>query len=110
MATNEHHEWLKKRDWPAVQDIMCHPDRDVDLIGRKYKERDEHGRLPHHWLAAKAQTHIHIIAYVGIRSASIERALITRDSKGEIISLFSLIPEEAHSLVRRGCSACTLQC
>jgi hypothetical protein len=33
---------------------MRDPDKDVDLLLRKYKERDEHGRLPHHWLAAKA--------------------------------------------------------
>ena len=48
MATNEHHEWLKKRDWPAVQKIfadpnMVDPDRDLDLLLRKYEERDEHG-------------------------------------------------------------------
>ena len=23
---NEHHEWLKKRDWPAVRDVMLDPD------------------------------------------------------------------------------------
>jgi len=43
MATNEHHEWLKKRDWPAVHTAMFHRERDVDLLRRKYKERDEHG-------------------------------------------------------------------
>ena len=113
MPSNEHHKWLKKRDWPAVQDIMCHPDRDVDLIGRKYKERDEHGRLPHHWLAAKAQTHTHMLAYVGVMSIGLNvQALTTRDNKGEtpidiasrsgacaeIIGLLSLTLEEAHSL------------
>jgi len=45
---NEHHKWIKKRDWPAVYGVVLHPERDDDLLGRKYKERDEHGRLPHH--------------------------------------------------------------
>jgi len=68
MATNEHHEWLKKRDWPKVQGAMVDPDNDLDLLARKYKERDEHGRLPHHWMAAKAQTHTHALAGVGVGS------------------------------------------
>ena len=34
MPSNEHHEWLKKRDWPAVESAMGDPD--VDLLGRKY--------------------------------------------------------------------------
>jgi len=50
------------------ENVMCHPESDVDLLKRKYKERDEHGRLPHHWMAAKAQTHTHVLAYVGVRS------------------------------------------
>jgi len=114
MATNEHHEWLKKRDWPAVQGVMLNPmDKDFDLLAKKYKERDEHGRLPHHWMAAKAQTHTHTLAHVGVRSISYNvEALTTRDNKGEtpidiarrsgacaeIISLFSLTPEEVRSL------------
>ena len=65
-ASNEHHKWLKKRDWPAVQNVMRDSDRELDLLRRKYKERDEHGRLPHHWLAAKAQTHTHTLAHVGV--------------------------------------------
>jgi len=88
-------------------------DRDVDLLMRKYKERDEHGRLPHHWLAEKAQTHTHILAYVGGVSINLNpEALTTRDNKGEtpidiahrsgacaeIIGLLSLTPEEADSL------------
>ena len=68
MATNEHHEWLKKRDWPAVQGAMLAHDSDDDLLRRKYKERDEHGRLPHHWMALKAQTHTHALAFVGVQS------------------------------------------
>ena len=113
MPVNEHHQWLKKRDWPAVRDVMFAPDRDDDLLVRKYKERDEHGRLPHHWMAAKAQTHTHALAYVGVQSICYnEEALITRDNKGEtpidiarrsgacaeIIGLLSLTPEEALSL------------
>ena len=113
MATNEHHELLKKRDWPAVQGAMTNPERDVDLLMRKYKERDEHERLPHHWLAAKAQTHTHVLAHVGMGSICLNfKALTTRDNKGEtpldiahrsgacaeIIGLLSLTPEEAHSL------------
>ena len=39
ILSNEHHEWLKKRDWPSVLGAMTHPDRDVDLLRRKYKER-----------------------------------------------------------------------
>jgi len=113
MATNEYHKWLKKRDWLAVRGANFHPDRDVDLIERKYKERDEHGRLPHHWLAAKAQTHTHTLAYVGVDLICLYvDALITRDKEGktpidiarrsgacaEIIGLLSLTPEEARSL------------
>ncbi len=117
MATNEHHEWLKKRDYPAVQDVMLHPNRDLALLARKYKERDEHGRLPHHWMAAKAQTHTHTLADVGVQSICYNlQALTTRDNKGEtpidiarrsgacaeIIGLLSLTPEEAHSLSLEG--------
>jgi len=84
-----------------------------DLLMRKYKERDEHGRLPHHWLAAKAQTHTHALAWVGVESICYnEEALTTRDKEGktpidiarrsgacaEIIRLLSLTPEEARSL------------
>jgi len=113
MPSNEHHKWLKKRDWPAVQGAMVAPDRDVDLLGRKYKERDEHGRLPHHWMAAKAQTHTHDLAHVGVYSIGWNsEALTTRDNKGEtpidiarrsgacaeIIGLLSITPEEARSL------------
>jgi len=111
--SHEHHEWLKKRDWPAVYFAMCHPNRDLDLLRRKYKERDEHGRLPHHWMAAKAQTHTHILAHVGVNSICLNyEALTTRDKEGEtpidiarrsgacaeITSLLSLTPEEARSL------------
>ena len=91
---------------------MTHPKRDLDLLIRKYKERDEHGRLPHHWLAAKAQTHTHALASVGVESIRYNyEALITRDKEGEtpidiargseacaaIIGLLSLTPEEARS-------------
>ena len=68
MGPNEYHNWIKKRDWHAVRNVMLHPDTDDDLLGRKYKERDEHGRLPYHWMAAKAQTHTHALAYVGVTS------------------------------------------
>jgi len=113
MPSNEHHKWLKKRDWPAVHVAMIHPDRILDLLVRKYKERDEHGRLPHHWLAAKAQTHTHVLAWVGVQSIDLNpEALTTRDNKGEtpidiarrsgacaeIIGLLSLTPEEVRSL------------
>ena len=113
MPSNQHHKWLKKRDWPAVQGAMTHPDRDSDLIRRKYKERDEHGRLPHHWRAAKAQTHTHALAFVGVQSICYNyEALTTRDKEGktpldialgsgacaEIIGLLSHTPEEARSL------------
>ena len=112
-----HHKWLKKRDWLAVHDVMLDPDRDVDLLWRKYKERDEHGRLPHHWMAAKAQTHTHTLAYVGVQSICLNlQALTTRDNEGEtpidialrsgacaeIIGLLSLTPEEARSLGGKG--------
>ena len=108
---------IKKRDWPAVDDAINAQDRDLDLIKLKYKERDEHGRLPHHWMAAKAQTYIHALAYVGVESINLNpEALTTRDNKGEtpldiarrsgacaeIISLLSLTPEEAHSLGEMG--------
>ena len=110
---NEHHEWLKKRDWPAVQGVLLDPDSDLDLLMRKYKERDEHGRLPHHWMAAKAQTHTHTLAFVGVQSICLnDEAFTTRDNKGEtpidiarrsgacaeIIGLLSQTPEEARSL------------
>ena len=84
MPSNEHHKWLKKRHWPAVQGAMYHPDRDNDLLLRKYKEGDEHGRLPHHWMAAKAQTHAYTLAGVGVDSICLNNeALATRDNKGE---------------------------
>ena len=117
MVVNEHHKWLKKRDWPAVQGAMLHPDHDLDLLKRKYKERDEHGRLPHHWMAAKAQTHTHILASVGVNSIGFNsEALTTRDKEGEtpidiarrsgacaeIIGLLSHTPEEARSLEWKG--------
>jgi len=68
---------------------MVHPDRNLDLLVRKYKERDEHGRLQSIWLNSEALT--------------------TRDNKGEtplniarrsgacaeIIGLLSLTPEAA---------------
>ena len=59
--------------------------RNVDLLHRSYRERDEHGRLPHHWLAAKAQTQTwHILAYVGVQSIGWNlKALLTRDNKGK---------------------------
>jgi len=113
MTTNEHHEWLKKRDWPAVQGAIFDTERDVDLLRRKYKERDEHGRLPLHWMAARAQTHTHTLAGVGMQSIGYNlQALTTRDNKGEtpidiarrsgacaeIIGLLSLTPEAARSL------------
>jgi len=109
MPSNEHHKWLMKRDWPAVVGAI----NDPDLMERKYKERDEHGRLPHHWMAAKAQTHTHDLASVGVMSICYNyEALTTRDNKGktpidiahrsgacaEIIGLLSLTPEEADSL------------
>jgi len=113
MVSNEHHKWLKKRDWLALQGAMVDPDRDLDLLMRKYKERDEHGRLPHHWMAAKAQTHTHVLADVGVYSIGWNfEALTTRDNKGEtpldiarrsgacaeIMRLLSLTPEEVRSL------------
>ena len=117
MPSNEHHKWFKKRDWPAVEGAMADPDRDVDLLVRKYKERDEHGRLPHHWMAEKAQTHTHDLAFVGVTSICLNyEALTTRDNKGEtpldiasrsgacaeIIRLLSLTPEEVRSLGSMG--------
>jgi len=117
MPSNDHHQWLKKRDWPAVQGEMVGHDRDLDLLRRKYKERDEHGRLPHHWLAAKAQTHTHALAHVGVESIWLNiQALTTRDKEGEtpidialrsgacaeIIGLLSLTPEEVRSLGYKG--------
>jgi len=117
MATNEHHEWLKNCDWPAVDHAILDADRNLDLLRRKYEERCEHGRLPHHWLAAKAQTHTHVLANVGVQSIWLnEEALITRDNKGEtpidiasrsgacaeIIGLLSLTPEEARFLGWKG--------
>jgi len=113
MSSNEHHKWFKKRDWTAIQGAMTHPALDVDLLMRKYKERDEHGRLPHHWMAAKAQTHTHALAHVGVESICYNyEALATRDKEGktpidivsrsgacaEIIGLLSLTPEVARSL------------
>jgi len=99
-TANEHHKWLKRRDWPAVLDVIY---------------GDGHGRLPHHWLAAKAQTHTHYLAFVptGVQSICLnDEALTTRDKKGEtpidiarrsgacaeIIGLLSQTPEEARSL------------
>jgi len=117
MPSNEHHKWLKKRDWPAVEEAMLAHGSDDDLTARKYNERDEHGRLPHHWMAEKAQTHKHALAMVGVQSICYNlQALTTLDNKGEtpldiasrsgacaeIIGLFSLTPEEADSLGGNG--------
>jgi len=92
---------------------MVHLDWNSGLLKRIYKKRDEHGRLPHHWLAEKAQTHTHALAMVGVESIGWNpEALTTRDNKGEtpldiarrsgacaeIIGLLSLTPEEADSL------------
>jgi len=113
MPSNEHHQWLKRRDWPTVEETMLAHDSDDDLLRRKYKERDEHGRLPVHWMAAKAQTHTRVLAYVGVMSIAWNvQALTTRDNKGEtpidiarrsgacaeIIGLLSHTPEEVYSL------------
>jgi len=54
MATNEHHEWLKKSYWPAVLGAMLHPDRtrremsmdDCHIIGSQRKLRHTHMFLP----------------------------------------------------------------
>jgi hypothetical protein len=96
---------------------MLNPGRDVDLLERIYEEVDEHGRLPHHWLAEKAQTHTHTLASVSVWSICLNpEALTTRDNKGEtpidiarrsgacaeIIGLLSLTPEEARSLGLKG--------
>jgi len=77
------------------------------------KEQEKDERLPHHWMAAKAQTHTHTIATLGVDSVCYNpEALTTRDNKGEtpldiasrsgvcaeIIGLLSLTPEEANSL------------
>jgi len=117
MPSNELHKWLKSCDWPAVQDVLFHPDWPLDLLRRKYKEVDEHGRLPHHWMAAKAQTHTHTLALMCLTSIELNyEALTTRDKEGktpidiasrsgacaEIIGLLSLTPEEARSLGAKG--------
>ena len=84
MTSNQHHKWLKRRDWPAVESAMSDPYRDKDLLRSKYKERDEDGRLPHHWMAAKAQTHTHTLASVGVQSICRNpEAITTRDKEGK---------------------------
>ena len=100
MSSSEYHELIQRRDWSAVEAM--------DVVERMSVERDEHGRLPHHWLAEKAQTHTHALAFVGVFSIWLnEEALTTRDNKGEtpldiasrsgacaeIIGLLSLTPE-----------------
>jgi len=117
MPSNQLHKWLEKRDWITVEGVMVHPNRDVGLLMRNYKERDEHGRLPAHWFAAKAQTHTHALADVGVLSIGFNpKALTARDKEGEtpldiasrsgacaeIIGLLSLTPEEARSLGTKG--------
>ena len=84
MPSNQLHKWLEKRDWITVEGVMVHPNRDVGLLMRNYKERDEHGRLPAHWFAAKAQTHTHALADVGVLSIGFNpKALTARDKEGE---------------------------
>ena len=117
MPSNEHHTWLTMRDWLAVEGAMLAPNRDAKMLKRKYSERDEHGRLPHHWMAAKAQAHTHVLAFVGVQSICNNlQALTTRDKEGktpidiahksgacaEIIGLLSLTPEEVRSLGMKG--------
>ena len=77
-------EWLKKRDWPSVLDAMIDPERNFVAFGRSYQKVDEHGRLPLHWLAAKAQTHTHTLAMVGVQPIGWNpEALITQKFDGE---------------------------
>ena len=74
---------------------------------------DEHGNFPTHCLAAKAQTHTHVLAYVCVVLVVFNKnTLATRNKKGEtpldiarrsgacaeIIGLLSHTPEEADSL------------
>jgi len=87
---------------------------DIYLLLKKYKEREiAWTTLSHHWMAAKAQTHTHILANVGVQSICFNlQALTTRNKEGEtpldiarrsgacaeIIGLLSLTPEAVRSL------------
>ena len=110
------HMWLKKRDWSAVYSVIresSHFCGDESLFMRNCGAVDEHGNFPTHCLAAKAQTHTHVLAYVCVVLVVFNKnTLATRNKKGEtpldiarrsgacaeIIGLLSHTPEEADSL------------
>ena len=110
------HMWLKNRDWDAVYSVIresSHFCGDESLFMRNCGAVDEHGNFPTHCLAAKAQTHTHVLAYVCVVLVVFNKnTLATRNKKGEtpldiarrsgacaeIIGLLSHTPEEADSL------------
>ena len=92
-ASNEHHKWLKKRDWPTVEGAIptkiCSGEStrremsmdDCHIIGLQRKLRHTHMLLP---LYNDSKTPIDIARRSG--------------ACAEIIGLLSLTPEEADSL------------
>ena len=106
-------------------DAMGSPARNVDLLKRIYKELDEHGRLPQHWLAEKAQTYTHMFLPVWAcsRLASIYRPSSHETMKAKhpstlpvgvepVLRSSACSPSLPRKLVRwvvRGWSACTHQ-
>ena len=115
MNTNRYHDWLREGDIESLRIEL--QNKAITKSAKRIcaRVRDEYGRLPHHWLAAKAQTHTHDLAFVGVMSICYNyEALITRDNKGEtpidiarrsgacaeIIGLLSQNPEAARSLGR----------
>jgi len=125
MPSNEHHQWLQKRDWLAVYGVMAHPDRDLDLLMRKYKEKDEHGRLPHHWMQRKLRhTHMFLPMWACCRFAGISRPSPHETIKAKLPSTLPVgvepvlrssacsptLPRKLVRWIGRGCAACTHQC
>jgi len=110
VAANEHHEWLKNRDWPEVQKSMVHPDLDINLLK---KVLGEMSMFDCHIIGWRSDTHT--------CSCQCGRAVDWLESRGphhtrqgrrqnshdiannsgacaEIIGLLSHTPEEARSL------------
>ena len=117
MPTNRMHEWCKNKNIESILDYLDDPDIEDDDMEALVREVDEHGRLPHHWLAGNAQYCTPALAGVFVTLVFLSpKALIIGDNAGEtpleiasrsracaeIIGLLSLTFKEARSLSEEG--------
>jgi len=111
------HEWCKNKNIESILDYLDDPDIEDDDMEALVREVDEHGRLPHHWLAGNAQYCTPALAGVFVTLVFLSpKALIIGDNAGEtpleiasrsracaeIIGLLSLTFKEARSLSEEG--------